>query len=398
MKRKKNKTKENIENMEVVGEARAAGLDAENLYDALDDSDDNGLDDEDGDGLDGEDGGDDEVGNDTDDVDDESDAGESDDSSELDDGGADGDSDDNEPDTREIGGFDDIDAGGSDDFDDADVESSDKNEKHKNPVKKRLYEDYVIDDPEDMDEAPDTGDMFDDEDLDDDDYYADEVTSGRRRKKTARRRQTGISGKTLAALWILLVILLGGYVYLFFINKTIISDDVTGRDNTVNIDIPAGANYSLCNIDEINQLIGNYLLARTKADQATLQRLVTDPEEFNDMTSVEIAAQYITAYGRTTCYMVPGYTSDSYIIYELSNLTIKDVNSNPLDIRSFYVTKQDDGSYKINNSSLSDEEQAYINDIGASDFIQDIYKHVKENNDYLSKHDDTFKKFQDMYE
>lgn len=376
MKRNKNKTKENIENMEVVGEAGAAGLDAENLYDALDD--------EDGDGLDGEDGGDDEVGND---MDDESDAGESDDSSELDDGGADGDSDDNEPDTREI-----------DDFDDADVEFSDKNEKHKNPVKKRLYEDYVIDDPEDMDEAPDTGDMFDDEDLDDDDYYADEVTSGRRRKKTARRRQTGISGKTLAALWIVLVILLGVYVYLFFINKTIISEDVTGRDNTVNIDIPAGANYSLCNIDEINQLIGNYLLARTKADQATLQRLVTDPKEFNDMTSVEIAAQYITAYGRTTCYMVPGYTSDSYIIYELSNLTIKDVNSNPLDIRSFYVTKQDDGSYKINNSSLSDEEQAYINDIGASDFIQDIYKHVKENNDYLSKHDDTFKKFQDMYE
>lgn len=194
------------------------------------------------------------------------------------------------------------------------------------------------------------------------------------------------------------MILLGVYVYLFFINKTIISEDVTGRDNTVNIDIPAGANYSLCNIDEINQLIGNYLLARTKADQATLQRLVTDPEEFNDMTSVEIAAQYITAYGRTTCYMVPGYTSDSYIIYELSNLTIKDVNSNPLDIRSFYVTKQDDGSYKINNSSLSDEEQAYINDIGASDFIQDIYKHVKENNDYLSKHDSTLKKFQDMYE
>ena len=74
------------------------------------------------------------------------------------------------------------------------------------------------------------------------------------------------------------------------------------------------------------------------------------------------------------------------------------MNSNPLDIRSFYVTKQDDGSYKINNSSLSDEEQAYINDIGASDFIQDIYKHVKENNDYLSKHDSTLKKFQDMYE
>lgn len=381
MKKKKDKTIENIENLESVENAGAAEPGAGDLDDALDDSDD--TDDTDGDDLD-----------DAESDDDESDAGESDDSSDLNDGGFDDESDDDESDTREIADLDDIDDGESDGYDDGtDDESSDKK-----PVKKRLYEDYVIDDPEDMDEAPDTGDMFDDEDLDDDDYYADEVTRNRRRKRTARRRPTCISGKTLAALWIIFVLLLGVYVYLFFINKTIISEDVTGRDNTVNMDIPAGANYSLCNIDEINQLIGNYLLARTKADQATLQRLVTDPTEFDDMTSVEFAAQYITAYGRTTCYMVPGYTSDSYIIYELSNLTIKDVDSNPLDIRSFYVTKQKDGSYKINNSELSTEESAYINDIGASDYIQDIYKHVKENNDYLSKHDDTLKKFQDMYE
>lgn len=261
----------------------------------------------------------------------------------------------------------------------------------KTEKRKRLYEDYVIDDPEDMDEAPDTGDMFDDDYLYGDDESA---YSSVREKKVVRR---SIGGRALAVLWIVFVVLTAGYVYLFHINTNFMEDDTTGRDNTVNIEIPEGASYSLCTIDEINQLVNNYLLARTKADQGTLQRLVTDPKEFDDMAGIQIAAEYITGYTRTTCYMVPGYTSDSYIIYELSNLNIKDVNSNPLDIRSLYVTRQSDGTYKINNSKLSDEESAYINDVTAAEDVQMIYKHVKENNDYLQRTDETFKKFQSMY-
>ncbi len=258
------------------------------------------------------------------------------------------------------------------------------------PKKVRPYEGYVIDDPEDMDEAPDTGDMFDDdEDL--------ETYTNDRRFERKRYSVYGPKGKTLAMLWALFVVLLCGYVYIFHINTTIFADDITGRDNTVNIDIPAGANYSLCTIDEINQLVNNYLLARTNADQTTLRRLVTNPSEFDDMKSIEIAAQYIKAYNRTTCYMVPGANVGEYIIYVLSNLTIKDVNSEPLDIRSFYVAKQTDGSYKIDNSQLSDDVNKYIQDVTASKYIQDMYKYVKENTDYLLKHDDTFKKFQNMY-
>lgn len=258
------------------------------------------------------------------------------------------------------------------------------------PKKVRLYEDYVIDDPEDMDEAPDTGDMFDD------DYDIDMSVRSRRSNRKSNRIY-GPSGKMLAWLWGLFVVLLCAYIYVFHINTTIFADDITGRDNSVNIEVPAGANYSLCTIDEIDQLVSNYLLARTNADQTTLQRLVTDPSEFDDMSSIKIAAQYITAYNRTTCYMVPGKTADAYIIYALSNLTIKDVNSEPLDIRSFYVVKQTDGSYKIDNSQLSDDENKYIQEVTASKYIQDMYQYVKENTDYLLKHDDTFKKFQNMY-
>lgn len=292
----------------------------------------------------------------------------------------------------EIGG----DSETDDDLDDGEEPELDgKSEVEETPARqKRPYEDYVIEDPEDMDDAPDTGDMFDDDELyGDDDYFPDDSTvSGR---KGARHR--GISGITLIILWIVFAALVGGYIYAFFINGKLFSEDTTGKNNTVQIDIPAGAKYSLCTIDEINQLVNNYLMARTKADQTTLQRLVTDPSEFDDMKSVQIAAEYITAYNKTTCYTVPGYTEDSYIVYELSNLTIKDVDSEPLDIRSMYVIKQADGSYKINNSALSDAESSYINDATASDDIQAIYEHVKENNDYLHRTDETFRKFQNMY-
>lgn len=285
-----------------------------------------------------------------------------------------------------------------DDPDDLDIDELDSDDTamygdadKKTEKRKRLYEDYVIDDLEDMDEAPDTGDMFDDDYL----YGDDESAYSSVRKKKVVRRSIG--GGALAVLWIVFVVLTVGYVYLFHINTNFMEDDTTGRDNTVNIEIPEGASYSLCTIDEINQLVNNYLLARTNADQGTLQRLVTNPTEFDDMAGIQIAAEYITGYTRTTCYMVPGYTSDSYIIYELSNLNIKDVNSNPLDIRSLYVTRQSDGTYKINNSKLSDEESAYIHDVTAAEDVQMIYKHVMENNDYLQRTDETFKKFQSMY-
>lgn len=338
-----------------------------------DDTDDVEMDDTDADDADIDDVGNDDIDADGADID----GGDSDDA-EIDDPAMEDGDDGEEQNASEISG---------DDDSGIDTDESDDD----TPKKVRLYEDYVIDDPEDMDEAPDTGDMFDDDD------DLESAASRGRRSRQRRCNVYGPAGKTLALLWTIFVVLVCGYIYIFHINTTIFADDITGRDNSVNIEIPAGANYSLCTIDEINQLISNYLLARTNADQTTLKRLVTDPSEFDDMKSIEIAAQYITAYNRTTCYMVPGENAGEYIIYALSNLTIKDVDSEPLDIRSFYVAKQTDGSYKIDNSQLSDDVNEYIQNVTASKYIQDMYQYVKENTDYLLKHDDTFKKFQNMY-
>ena len=115
------------------------------------------------------------------------------------------------------------DSGLDDDLDDSeDSELADNSEPggaseiEETPARqKRPYEDYVIEDPEDMDDAPDTGDMFDDEELyGDDDYFAEE--KAKTRKGRRRSRHGGISGGVLVLLWAVFLILVGVYVYVFF--------------------------------------------------------------------------------------------------------------------------------------------------------------------------------------
>ncbi len=196
----------------------------------------------------------------------------------------------------------------------------------------------------------------------------------------------------IIAAWIVFVLLCASYVYVFFVRQDK-EEKIPGKDNTVILDIPDGATYRKCDIAEINQLINNYLLARVNCNQTTLKTLVTNPAQFDDMTSLQQAATYICGYNETTCYIADGYDENSYIVIELSYLKIADVQSQPLDIMSFYVVRGADGSYKIDNSELTSEVENYITRVKSEQDIQDIYIHVKENNEYLVNTDAEFADF-----
>ncbi len=247
---------------------------------------------------------------------------------------------------------------------------------------------------EDESEYDDVEDYFDDKpqkkkkssqlDILDDDYIKENMM-----------HKSG--GKTVALIiaWIVFVALCISYVYVFFIRKDK-EEKVPGKDNSVVLEIPDGANYRRCEIAEINQLINNYLLAKVKCNQETLKTLVTDSSQFDDMTVLEQAAEYIIGYDETTCYIADGYDENGYIVIELSYLKISNVQSEPLDIMSFYVVKDEDGKYKIDNSVLSPEVSDYVSEVKATQNIQDIYIHVKENNDYLLNTDTTFADFYNL--
>ena len=143
-------------------------------------------------------------------------------------------------------------------------------------------------------------------------------------------------------------------------------------------------------------MVSKYLTAKAACDQATLQSLVTDPTEFDDMSVLENSAKYLKGFEDTTCYLADGYAEGEYVVVELSYMDIADVESKPLDIVTFYIITDQDGSYKIANGELSNAQLSYLNSFKASKDIQDIYVHVKENTEYLLDTDKTFRAFYDL--
>ena len=193
--------------------------------------------------------------------------------------------------------------------------------------------------------------------------------------------------------WIVFALLCVGYVYAFFIRGP---KAEPGADNTVELAIPENASYKKSDVSEINDLVSKYLTAKVACDQATLQSLVTDPTEFDDMSVLESSAKYLKGFEDTTCYLADGYAEGEYVVVELSYMDIADVESKPLDIVTFYIIKDKDGSYKIDNGELSNAQLSYLNSFKASKDIQDIYVHVKENTEYLLDTDKTFRAFYDL--
>lgn len=201
------------------------------------------------------------------------------------------------------------------------------------------------------------------------------------------------AGMKVAIGWVIFALLCSCYVYAFFIRKPKI---VPGENNTVELTIPENASYKKSDVSEINDLVSKYLTAKAACDQATLQSLVTDPTEFDDMSVLENSAKYLKGFEDTTCYLADGYAEGEYVVVELSYMDIADVESKPLDIVTFYIITDQDGSYKIANGELSNAQLSYLNSFKASKDIQDIYVHVKENTEYLLDTDKTFRAFYDL--
>ncbi len=174
------------------------------------------------------------------------------------------------------------------------------------------------------------------------------------------------------------------------------------EETTTTVELVEGSGTSLAyqtnaNLD-INSLIIEYYTALAICDQAKLQSIVTDPSEFNDMTPFETVALKITNYTNINCYTINGMTEDATVCYATCNLSIKDVTSSPLNIRRFYIVRQADGTYKIDNAPASAELSAFLD--GECDAIPDIqalYQTVRDNIDACIQSDEAFAAFYNEY-
>ena len=209
-------------------------------------------------------------------------------------------------------------------------------------------------------------------------------SGGNRKGKRSREAQVKRQ-KTLLLIWLcFLVIVLAG-VILFIKNKDAILDDLGWGKQTI---------YEVDADPEINQLIRNYYTAYASCDQKTLQSLVIDPTQFDDMSILEKKAEIVTSYDNLKVYTIPGLTEDTKVVYVLSNLSIVNVISKPLDISKppLYVVKKE-GGYLIDNTTLSSEVQNLFESLNQKEDIQKLMQQVKDDQQKCAAEDETFKDF-----
>lgn len=220
--------------------------------------------------------------------------------------------------------------------------------------------------------------------------------------KKKKSNKSGILGLLLLFFWLLFILLVVVFYFYYWdelpFNKNKANKTTTEAVTTEGEVLDNASAYETvykyqtnANPD-INALIADYYTGLATKDQALLKTLVTDPSMYDDMTDVLAKAAVVTAYSNINCYTLPGVTEDATVVYVVCNITIKNVESKPLDIRCFYV-KQTENGYLIDNMPYSDEVSTYISERDAEADIQALYQNVQDNINKCLEEDETFATF-----
>ncbi len=202
----------------------------------------------------------------------------------------------------------------------------------------------------------------------------------RNRKKEVKLK------KMLLVIWFVFIVSLTAFGFILYKKRDTVKDDLK---------ITTRFSYQTNANQDINALIITYLNAMASCDQDTLKACVTTPDKFNDMATIQSQSKIITAYSNINCYTVRGNDDDSTIVYAVSNISIVNIESTPLDILGpYYVVKQD-GKYLIDNSDLSEDVQKYMKKVNRTTDIQELYQTVKADEDKCAEQDPAFKEFLD---
>ena len=207
-----------------------------------------------------------------------------------------------------------------------------------------------------------------------------------RDKKRRTRAEQVRAKRILLVVWAVFLVVLIVAVVLFLMNKDAVLDDLgVKKKDTI---------YTENQDPAIDRLVRDYYTAYASCDQKALQSMVVDPSLFDDMSIVEKKANVVTAYNNLKLYTVPGVTDDATVVYVLTNISIANVVSTPLDMIQppLYLLKKD-GKYLIDNSTLSSEILSYIDSLNQKTDIQELMKLVREDQEKCLREDETFKQF-----
>ncbi len=139
---------------------------------------------------------------------------------------------------------------------------------------------------------------------------------------------------------------------------------------------------------EINKIITDYYDALAKGDLLTVGAF---NGYLNDIEKIRLdeLSKYIESYPELTIYTKPGLMENTYIVYVVSKVKMEGLEELLPGMQTYYVGKNDDGTYFINEGIYDETVYEYIKNLTVQDDVVDLNNRVVvEYNDLLAENEE----------
>ena len=144
---------------------------------------------------------------------------------------------------------------------------------------------------------------------------------------------------------------------------------------------------------DVTALITSYYQALGEKDIATLKTLEDDftPSDESKVTNLK---DYIEGYEVGDVYTKKGMTDDSYVVYACFSYICQGVETKAPALTQFYVYKNSEGNWVINNGALQDSEiSAYMEKQLSDSDVSALIKKVQNELDQAQQSDPSLEEF-----
>lgn len=126
---------------------------------------------------------------------------------------------------------------------------------------------------------------------------------------------------------------------------------------------------------EINEVVNKYYVAQANGDIDTISELNT---YLNDIEKLRIKqlSEYIDNYSGITVYTKPGMEEDTFVAFVCATVNFCDYDAALPGMQAFYISKNEDGSYCVNDGTYDSSVYDYIKNLSVQDDIVDLNNQV----------------------
>ena len=149
-------------------------------------------------------------------------------------------------------------------------------------------------------------------------------------------------------------------------------------------------------IPEIDVLLETYYTAYAAGDVETI-RGITNQLDNTEALRIQAMSEYVEAYPEKIIYTKAGPVPDSYLAYVHFKMKVTNFEDAISGMETFYICRNADGSYYLNESEVSDEELQFIEKTAAQADVLELYNQVNvECSDTLKNNEELFYYIQEI--